>query len=50
MGGTRKVSDHHLRHEWQWLAAISPHWIHHPSTADVDKYINDLLKFSGKQL
>jgi hypothetical protein len=34
------VSDPHLHHEWQWLAAISPHW----------QVNNNLLRFSGKQL
>jgi hypothetical protein len=40
---THKVSDHHLHHGWQWLAAITPHWTHKLSTVGVDK----LMAFSG---
>lgn len=36
---TYKVSDCHLHHEWQWLAAVTTHWLHWLPTAGVDKYI-----------
>jgi hypothetical protein len=36
---THKVSDHQLHHEWWWLAAITPHWLHQLMTVNVDNLL-----------
>jgi hypothetical protein len=47
---THKVSDNHLHHGWQWLAAITPTDSSTPSTMGVDTYGNDLLKTLRRQM
>jgi hypothetical protein len=44
-----KVSDLHLHHEWQWIAAITPYWLHHHPTMGIDKYIFNLLKIPQRE-
>jgi hypothetical protein len=39
--------DHHLHHEWQWLAAMTPHWFSQLLTVGVDKHITICLKFQA---
>jgi hypothetical protein len=49
-GVTHKVSDYHLYHKWQWLAAANSHWLLQLLIVAVDKLITNLLKVSGKLL
>jgi hypothetical protein len=44
-----KVSDHHLHHEWQLLAAITPHWIHQLLTVGVDNYTTICSEFQANK-
>jgi hypothetical protein len=44
-----KVSDHHLHHEWQLLAAITPHWLHQLLTVGVDNYTTICSEFQAKK-
>jgi hypothetical protein len=39
--------DHHLHHEWQWLAAMTPHRFSQLLTVGVDKHITICLKFQA---
>jgi hypothetical protein len=36
---THKVQDHHLHYEWQWLAAITLHWLPQLPMPGVDPYM-----------
>jgi hypothetical protein len=36
---THKLSDNHLHEVWQWLAAITLHWLHHLLRVAIDKQI-----------
>jgi hypothetical protein len=40
---THKVSDQHLQHERQWLAAIAHHWHHQLQPVGVEEWNDDLL-------
>jgi hypothetical protein len=44
-----KVSDHHLHHEWQLLAAITPHWLHQLLTVGVDNYTTICSEFQANK-
>jgi hypothetical protein len=45
---THKVLDHHLQHEWQWQAALTPNW---PSVGENGCVsICNLLKSYSKQI
>jgi hypothetical protein len=44
-----KVSDHHLHHERQLLAAITPHWLHQLLTVGVDNYTTICLEFQANK-
>ncbi len=44
-----KVSDHHLHHEWQLLAAITPHWLHQLLTVGVDNYTTIWSEFQANK-
>ncbi len=38
VSATHEVPDHHLLHEQQWWAAMTPHWLDQLLTVGVDKY------------
>jgi hypothetical protein len=40
-----QTSDCHLHNEWQWLAAITPHWLHQIHIVKVEKHIIIWSKF-----
>ncbi len=42
-----KVSDQDLHHQWQQLAAITPHWLHQIQTVSVYKYNMLCLKWQA---
>ncbi len=42
---TYKVSDHHLHHEQQGWAAMTPHWLHQPQMMGVNEYKRIHSKF-----
>ncbi len=41
---TQKVSDHHLHHAGQWIAAITPHLLHQLPTMGCKPISSDLLR------
>lgn len=45
MSLTPQVSNPDLHDEWQWLTAITPHWLHQLPTVGEDKYITICSKF-----
>jgi hypothetical protein len=40
-----KAGDCHQHHEWQWLAAITPHWLLQLSTVSIQKSMIVRSKF-----
>jgi hypothetical protein len=42
---TSKVSDHHLHHEQQGWAAMTPRWLHQPQMMGVNEYKRIYSKF-----
>jgi len=44
---SKLYGDHDLHHEWQWLAAMTPHRFSQLLTVGVDKHITICLKFQA---